>query len=84
MRKKKTNNYKHNSSNNNTYYTKISKVHLATNGIITICKITTIDGSEDYFQWDIKINRDMIRNSVIPEVEIIVDKNVTKGWDYDG
>lgn len=67
----------------NSYYTKFNKIHLATNGIITICKATTVDGVEEYFQWDRKSHRDLIKHNTIEGAEIIVDKGVTKGWDYE-
>ena len=71
-------------SYSNTYYTKFKKIHLATNGFITLCKATTVDGVEEIFQWDRKSHRDLIKNNTLPDAEIIVEKSVTKGWDYNG
>ena len=68
----------------NTYYTKFKKIELATNGIITLCKATTVDGVEEIFTWDRKSHRDIIKSNILQDAEIIVGKNVTKGWDYDG
>lgn len=64
------------------YYTKFKKVELISNGIITLCQATTIDGVAENFCWDSKKQRDIVRNNTLPDAEIIVGKSVTKGWDY--
>ena len=79
--------YKSNHNKNkypNTYYTKFKKAHIVTNGFITLCKATTVDGVEEIFNWGKKSDRDIVRNNALPDIEIIVAKDVTKGWDYDG
>lgn len=78
-------NKKHSKTRNEdqSYYTKFKKVHLRSNGILTICAATTVDGVEEYYGWDTAKNREFVRNNVTSDVEIIVDKGVTKGWDYE-
>lgn len=63
---------------------RIAKVHIVSNGILTLCKATTIDGVDEFYNWDCKPDREMIRRTATPEVEVVVDSNVIKGWEYDG
>ena len=65
-------------------FKKIKKVHIVSNGIFTICKATTVDDVEEYYNWDSKSNRELVHNTTLPDAEIIVGPNVTKGWDYNG
>lgn len=65
-------------------YKRIEKVHIVSNGIFTICKATTIDGVEEYYNWDKKSDREFVRRTTLEDAEIIVDPNVVKGWDYNG
>ena len=83
MANKKKNKGYEKSAYPNTYYTKFKKIHLVSNGFITLCEAITIDGVEEYFQWDRKNNRDLIRANTLSDAEIVIDKGVTKGWDYD-
>lgn len=70
-------------SNPITYVKNIKEVHIVSNGIFTICKVTFISDSVAYYNWDKKEDRDFIRKSVTSDANIVVDKNVTKGWNYD-
>ena len=63
-------------------FPKIIKVHIVSNNIFTIAKCTTIDGVEEYYNWSKQSDRELIRRTVTPDAEIIVDPNVVKGWDY--
>ncbi len=80
---KKNKKHKTDGEASSNYYTKFKKVHLRTNGILTLCAATTIDGVEEYYSWDTSKNREFIKKNSIPDVEIVVDKGVTKGWDYE-
>ena len=83
-KKKKYSKEKDFTYNSNSYYTKFSKVHLAAHGPIVLCQVTTVDGVTENFSWNKKSNRDLIKNNVTKDVEIIVEKNVPedKGWNY--
>lgn len=61
---------------------KIVKVHIVSNGILTICKATLEDESTTFYNWDSARDREYVRKTVSKDAEIIVDKNVFKGWDY--
>lgn len=63
---------------------RITKVHIVSNGIFTIAKATTVDGVEEYYNWDKKSDREMVRRTCLKDAEIIVDDGVMKGWDYNG
>lgn len=65
-------------------YKRIKKVHIVSNGIFTICKATTIDGVEEYYNWGKQSDREFVRRTTLPDAEIIVDPGVEKGWDYNG
>lgn len=62
----------------------IVEVHIASNGIFTICKAIKNDGSIAYYNWDVAADREFVRNSITADTLILVDDNVKKGWDYRG
>lgn len=61
----------------------ITKVHIVSNNIFTIAQCTTEDGVTEYYDWGKKSNRELIRKTVAPDAEIIVNPDVVRGWDYD-
>ena len=87
--KKHTNKLKKNKGSKSLYagpeyqhYTQFKQVHLVSNGILTLCKATTIDGCEEHFVWDNPKHRELIRQNCIKDVEIIEGPNLGKGWNY--
>ena len=62
--------------------TQFVKVELASNGILTLCKATTIDGCEEHYVWDNPKHRELVRRNCIKDVEIIEGPNLGKGWNY--
>lgn len=66
------------------YYTKFKKIELVANGAIVLCKATTIDGVEEYYDWNRQGKRDLVKANTLPDAEIIVSPSVPKdkGWNY--
>ena len=66
------------------YYTKFKRVELVANGSIVLCKATTIDGVEEYYDWNRQGKRDLVKANCIPDVEIVAADSVPKdkGWNY--
>ena len=64
------------------HYTQFKEVHLVSNGILTMCKATTIDGVEEFYSWDNPKHRDLVRKNCIKDVNIIEGPNLSKGWNY--
>lgn len=64
------------------HYTQFKAVHLVSNGVLTICKATTIDGVEEYYVWDNPKHRDIVRKNCIKDVEVTEGPNLGKGWNY--
>lgn len=62
--------------------TQFVKVELASNGILTLCRATTVDGCTEYYVWDNPKHRDLVRKNCIKDVEIIEGPNLGKGWNY--
>ena len=62
--------------------TQFVKVELASNGVLTLCRATTVDGCAEHFVWDNPKHRDLVRNNCIKDVEIIEGPNLGKGWNY--
>lgn len=64
------------------HYTKFVKVELSSNGVLTLCKATTVDGCAEYYSWDNPRHRELVRKNCIKDVEIIEGPNLGKGWNY--
>ena len=62
--------------------TQFVKVELASNGILTLCRATTVDGCTEHYVWDNPNHRELVRKNCIKDVEIIEGPNLGKGWNY--
>lgn len=63
-------------------FIRIKRVHLVKQGFKTICIAKLTDDSVIYYNWDRAFNRDLIRKCTVHNAYILVDNNVTKGWNY--
>lgn len=64
------------------HFTQFIKVELASNGILTLCRATTVDGCIEHYVWDNPKHRELVRKNCIKDVEIIEGPNLGKGWNY--